>query len=105
MEVKELIIGKYYKVMLDYDHNKFFIAKLNGSLDKSGNAPAYYISNMNWDDLYVYNDNGNPCFISYSRIAYDASDLEISWLEACVKANKFIPLEKTELNQEIFQIW
>jgi len=94
----KLIKGEIYKTMLNRNHNLYTIFKFNDYAIDNGKiddirTTAPYISNMN-ANIFKFNINGNPCFGGKERTTINANLSEKLWLEACIKANKFIPFKE-----------
>lgn len=99
-KIKDFIIGQYYYCELKADKT-FFITKCNGYFDDS-KLIGYFISKMcskNFQFLY-----STPCVLNDDRITRKATQKEKIWLDACIKANKFISYKNVKFieNFEIY---
>jgi len=91
-------IGRYYYVRFIDDSTKFMVTKCTGfnTNDKERiNGP--YLSNMK--GKFNFEPRNTP-WIKGGREVRLASEEEITWLDACIEAGKFIELENVKRNPE-----
>lgn len=97
LELKELIEGSiYYNNGKSYNYEYIFVYR---------KVPTYmgYGNYIELSSKYL----GESGFNSYQDMKdiRVATSQESQWLEACIKAKKFIPLDQVELNIESYQIY
>jgi hypothetical protein len=85
-------VGKIYRVDKS-DNDTYLICKFEKMYDPE-RMEGYYIANMNNKSSFEFTHD-TP-FIGKGRKVSDASKEECKWLEACIKADKFIDKSKVK---------
>ena len=89
MKIDDLIPGRYYVCTIPKT-DKYLITRFDKMYDK-GRGHGPYISNMNTGQ-FLFEPYSTPSFDG--RYLRDATYEEIQWLNMCLKANRYIPLEQ-----------
>lgn len=104
MLIEEFKVGEYYYSELkDRVPKRFFITKCLGHYDNS-RIEGVYISNMDHVDKFTL-ERSWPCVISDCRTTRIATFEEKYWLNKCIRLDKFIPFEQTQIQNQTYEIF